>query len=133
MTSAKYRDPLNLDQHFRTCETSDGNQCTGRKIITEDLLSQLSKAVSIADVGDEHCHRDHISQGAAGLLECLTEPGKYLADLPALCSSDTFLPARKPSIGVHQIGGGLAGINRSKARRSMALRNEPLLLRVESV
>jgi hypothetical protein len=23
LTSAKYRDPLNLDQHFRTCETSD--------------------------------------------------------------------------------------------------------------
>ena len=22
LTSAKYRDPLNLDQHFRTCETS---------------------------------------------------------------------------------------------------------------
>jgi hypothetical protein len=25
LTSAKYRDPLNLDQQFRTCETSDGN------------------------------------------------------------------------------------------------------------
>ena len=24
----------------------------------------------------------------------------------ALCSSDTFLPSRKPGIGVHQIGGG---------------------------
>jgi hypothetical protein len=82
LTSAKYRDPLNLDQHFRTCETSDGNQRTRRKIIAEDLLSQLSKAVTIAGVGDEHSHRDHISQGAAGLLEGLTEPGKYLADLP---------------------------------------------------
>src|SRR5438270_12760418 len=39
LTSAKYRDPLNLDQHLRTCETSDGNQRTCRKIITEDLLS----------------------------------------------------------------------------------------------
>src|SRR6202030_1406029 len=52
--SAKYRDPLNLDQHFLTCETSDGNQRTRRKIIAEDLLSQLSKAVTIAGVGDEH-------------------------------------------------------------------------------
>ncbi len=39
LTSAKYRDPLNLDQHLRTCETSDGNQRTCWKIITEDLLS----------------------------------------------------------------------------------------------
>ena len=39
LTSAKYRDPLNLDQHLRTCETSDGNQRTCRKIIAEDLLS----------------------------------------------------------------------------------------------
>src|SRR6266446_2854426 len=68
LTSAKYRDPLNLDQYFRTCETSDGNQRTRRKIIAKDLLSQLSKAVTIAGVGDEHSHRDHISQGAAGLL-----------------------------------------------------------------
>jgi hypothetical protein len=65
---------LNLDQHFRTRETSNGNQRTRRKIIAEDLLSQLSKAVTIAGVGDEHSHRDHISQGAAGLLEGLTEP-----------------------------------------------------------
>ena len=42
LTSAEYRDPLNLDQHFRTCETSDGNQRTRRKIIAEDLLSQLA-------------------------------------------------------------------------------------------
>jgi hypothetical protein len=39
LTSAKYRDPLNLDQYFRTRETSDGNQRTRRKIIAEDLLS----------------------------------------------------------------------------------------------
>ena len=38
-SSAKYRDPLNLDQHFRTCETGNGNQRTGRKIIAKDLLS----------------------------------------------------------------------------------------------
>jgi hypothetical protein len=30
LTSAKYRDPLNLDQHFRACETSDGNQRPGQ-------------------------------------------------------------------------------------------------------
>src|SRR6266481_24380 len=90
LTSAKYRDPLHLDQHFRTCETSDGNQRTRRKIIAEDLLSQLSKAVTIAGVGDEHSHRDHISQGAAGLLEGLTEPGKYLADLPVKIAGKRF-------------------------------------------
>jgi DNA-binding winged helix-turn-helix (wHTH) protein len=39
LTSTEYRDPLNLDQHFRTCETSDGNQRARRKIIAEDLLS----------------------------------------------------------------------------------------------
>jgi hypothetical protein len=91
LTSAKYRDPLNLDQHFRTCETGDGNQRTRRKIIAEDLLSQLSKAVTIAGVGDEHSHRDHISQGAAGFLECLTEPGKYLADLPVKIVGKRFV------------------------------------------
>ena len=90
LTSAKNRDPLNLHQHFRTCETSDGNQRTRRKIIAEDLLSQLSKAVTIAGVGDEHSHRDHISQGAAGLLEGLTEPGKYLADLPVKIAGKRF-------------------------------------------
>src|SRR6266446_7845930 len=90
LTSAKYRDPLNLDQYFRTCETSDGNQRTRRKIIAEDLLSQLSKAVTMAGVGDEHSHRDHISQGAAGLLEGLTEPGKYLADLPVKIAGKRF-------------------------------------------
>src|SRR5438132_7143868 len=50
LTSAQYRDPLNLDQQFRTCETSDGNQRTRRKIIAEDLLSQLRKPVTIAGV-----------------------------------------------------------------------------------
>ena len=90
LTSAKYRDPLNLDQHFRTRETSNGNQRTRRKIIAEDLLSQLSKAVTIAGVGDEHSHRDHISQGAAGLLEGLTEPGKYLAELPVKIAGKRF-------------------------------------------
>ena len=90
LTSAKYSDPLNLDQQLRTCETSDGDQRTRRKIIAEDLFSQLSKAVTIAGVGDEHGHRDHISQGTAGLLECLTEPGKYLADLPVKIAGKRF-------------------------------------------
>src|SRR5437660_10039660 len=61
LTSAKYRDPLNLDQHFRTCETSAGNERTRRKIIAEDLLSPRSKAGSMAGVVDEHSHRDRSS------------------------------------------------------------------------
>src|ERR1700736_6187459 len=82
LTSAKYRDPLNLDQHFRTCETSDGNQHTRWKIIAEDLLSQLSKAVTIAGVGDEHSrsqrHRQTGSPGSVGVSDrCASTSSRY--------------------------------------------------------
>src|SRR6266478_2469477 len=42
LTSAEYRDPLNLDQHFRTCETS--KSAKPRCVLTcESLLSLQSK------------------------------------------------------------------------------------------
>ena len=44
----------------------------------------------MAGVGDEHSHRDHISQGATGFLEGLTEPGKYLTDLPVKIAGKRF-------------------------------------------
>ena len=44
----------------------------------------------MAGVGDEHSHRDHISQGATGFLEGLTESGKYLTDLPVKIAGKRF-------------------------------------------
>jgi hypothetical protein len=96
--SGNYGGPLDLYQQFRAGETGDGNQRARRKIVAKDLLSQLGKSVAKSRIGnkDRHCH--HISEGAAGFLDGVAKPGKYLANLAVkitrersaggICSSD---------------------------------------------
>src|SRR5690242_14361452 len=81
MHSPNYSDALNLDEHFRAGETGDGDQRARREIVAEDFFPQLSKPVAVARIGDEHGHRDHIGEAAAGLLQSLVKAGKYLSDL----------------------------------------------------
>ena len=79
--SPYHGDPLNLDEHLRAGETGDGDQRTRRKIVAESLLPQLGEPVAVASVGDEHRHRHHIGEAAAGLLEGPVQAGKHLSDL----------------------------------------------------
>jgi hypothetical protein len=103
--SADYGDPLNLYQQFGARQAGDGEQCARRKIVAEDLLAQLSKAIAISRVGDKYRHCHHIGQSAAGLIEGPAEPRKYLVDLGVkiagersaggICSANLGLPAKR--------------------------------------
>src|SRR5260370_5717053 len=80
-TSPYYGGSLNLDEHLRAGETGARNQRARRKIVAENFLPQFGEAIAVASVGDEHRHRHHIGEAAAGLLESLVQAGKHLSDL----------------------------------------------------
>ena len=53
-------------------------------------VAQLGQAVAVAPVGDEHRHRHHVGEGAAGFFERFAEQAENLAHLAVEIAGQRF-------------------------------------------